>query len=74
MKVQIKIEGDYYEDREILNDVLKTQAFRSVIEEFFAETRKILKYEDHSEEVCNVVERIRTHVWDAAVEEGINLE
>lgn len=51
MKMKVEFEGDYFEDREIFNDLLEFNKYKLALEEFSIQLRKIYKYSDNEEEV-----------------------
>ena len=59
MKVTIEIntDNDHYEDAAI--DALKGRQYRRILEEIDSKMRHIYKYEEHSDETLDVVDRLR---------------
>lgn len=53
------------EDQDEFNLTLSAQKYFCVLSDLSQELRKIRKYEEHSEEVRNVVERLETILADA---------
>lgn len=49
--MKVEFEGDYFEDREIFNDLLEFNKYKLALEEFSIQLRKIYKYSDNEEEV-----------------------
>lgn len=65
MKTILEFDCEDSDDREALDICLEAGSVKSALHDFEMQLRAIYKYEEHSDEVENMVERIRGLFYDA---------
>jgi len=65
MKTTLHFDCEDPDDREALDICLEAGSVKSALHDFEMQLRAIYKYEEHSDEIHNMVERIRSLFYDS---------